>query len=165
MKKNPVIKWLIILGIIVISNMIFNYSLSIVLQKPNIDSVCIEEDLIEHHESQDECVLDGGTWEEVYLSDLESTVTYCSTYSKCISEFESLNVYFEQKTFFALATFGAIILVLSLLINNPTLSIAFAAASFVDFIFATIRYWEYSDDGMRVLILFVALLVLIFSNY
>jgi hypothetical protein len=162
MYKSPAIKWFIILAIIIVANMLFNYGLAGVFEKPNFDSVCSEEELLEEYSDSQKCIQDGGKWETTFVEDLGIEVNYCDKYDHCNGLLEAERTEYEQKSFVALVSVGIVILVISLLVKIPTLSIAFALTAFVDFVFATIRYWEYSNETIKIGILFVALLVLIF---
>jgi hypothetical protein len=162
MQNSSTVKWFIIIAIVVITNMLLNYSMSIVFDKPDFESVCQAEELLQEYDNENTCTEKGGVWETQFIEELEAEISYCNFYEKCESEFEFILADYEQRVFLVLTGIGVAILVMAMFIKIPTLSIAFSLTAFVDFAFATVRYWEYSDELVRVGILFVTLLVLIF---
>lgn len=162
MRQSLFLKWVIVLSIVIVANMLFNYSLSVFFERPVFEEICPDNSLIHLDKNREQCSLIQGQWVEKSFSETEGSISYCSTFNKCNAGFEDEIKIFEQKVFFVLVIAGAGILIMALLIKIPTLSLGFGLAALVDFIFASIRYWEYSDDLMRVAILFVTLLSLVF---
>lgn len=162
MKQNSFIKWGLVFAIVLIANMLFNYSLSVFYEEPVFDQMCPDESLIVENQNSTSCKKIGGAWVVQFVEDLDAEIGYCNIYKKCNIDFESRRTDYEQTVFYTLVGAGAVILILALFVKIPTISIAFALTAFVDFAFASIRYWEYSNEIMRVSILFVTLLVLIF---
>lgn len=161
MKQSGFVKWLIVVAIIVIANMLLNYLVSTIFDKPIIENICSKETLANDILDKQTCSEKKGVWEKVVIEELDTDISYCNLYHVCQSKFDKERSEFETRSFFVLVGFGLIILIMSFLIKIPTLSIAFGLTSFVDFTFASIRYWEYSTDLMKVGILFVSLLILI----
>jgi predicted histidine transporter YuiF (NhaC family) len=162
MNQLALFKWLIIFAIVIIANMLFNYSLSFIFDEPVFEEVCPQENLVRESNTKEACDLAGGEWIIQEVAEFDREIGYCNQYSKCNEKFEDLRSNYEQKVFFILVFIGIIILALGMFVKVPTLSTALSLTAFIDFVFASIRYWEYSDDLMRIGILFVALLVLVF---
>lgn len=153
------LKWFIIIGITIVTNILFNYSISVYFEKPVFENICPSENIINLNSDQETCQLQNGEWLEKETK--EQKIDYCSNYKNCLNEFEKTANKFEQKIFFVLIILGILLLIISLIVKIPTLSIAFSLTAVVNFIFASIRYWEYSDDLTRISILIVTLLTLI----
>jgi hypothetical protein len=165
MKENKILKWALILSIVIVANLFFNYALSLVLNSPEYKTYCPFEKTSQVIENKQQCEEANGIWnpgQQVY----EKTVTpigYCDLTSKCDNAFQEAQKAYEQKVFIALVVIGVLILVASFFIKSSTVLVsAFALTAVVDFIVASIRYWQYSDKILKVSILFIALVTLIY---
>jgi hypothetical protein len=170
MQENKIFKWALILAIIIVSNLFFNYSLSLIFNGPEFDEYCSFEKTSQVIEDREKCEAEEGIWnpgqkisvpmnEKAQIIDQGS----CDLYSKCQNKFQEAEKIYEKKVFVALIIIGSIILVASAFIkSNPVLNTAFPLIAVLDLIIASIRYWRYSDELLKVSILFIALLVLIY---
>jgi hypothetical protein len=167
MQENKFFKWALILAIIIVSNLFFNYSLSLIFDGPERDEFCSFEKTSQNINNEEECENSDGIWRTekvpVQNSSEPNTYGYCDLYSKCENAYQEANKVYEKKVFVALIIIGSIILIASAFMkHNPILSIAFPLIAVLDLIIASIRYWRYSDELLKVSILFIALLVLIY---
>lgn len=168
MKENKILKWSLILSIVIVANLFFNYSLSLVLNSPEREVYCPFEKTSQVIENKEQCEQADGIWNpgqtDIYARDVKLAPTgYCDLYSKCSNAYQIANKSYEQKVFIALVIIGVIVLATSFFVgNNLVLGSAFALTAVLDLVVASVRYWQYSDKILKVSILFIALAVLIY---
>lgn len=164
MKENKILKWALILSIVIVANLFFNYALSLTLNSPDHDEYCPFEKTSQVIETKEACQQADGIWNPV--PSVEKNVKpagYCDLYSKCNNSYEEAAKVYEQKVFIALVVIGVVVLVASFFVGtNPVLGSAFALVAVLDFVIASIRYWQYSNELLKVGILFIALVALIY---
>jgi len=165
MKENKILKWSLILAIIIVANLFFNYSLSLILNSPEYEEFCPFEKTSKVIETKQICEQSDGIWnpsQQVYEKTIQP-VGYCDLTSKCSNVYQEASKSYEQKVFIALVVIGVIVLILSIVLKSSlVLSSAFALTAVLDLVIASMRYWQYSDDVLKVGILFVALVALIY---
>lgn len=166
--NTNITKWAFILSIIIIANLFFNYSLSLFLNNPQYDEFCSYERSSQIIEDKESCLAVDGIWQispKSTMSPSQATVEegYCDLYTKCNQAYEESAKIYEQKAFIGLVIIGVVVLLGSLFISsNPVLSSALALTAVLNFIVASMRYWRYSDELLKVAILFIALVTLIY---
>ncbi len=170
MKENKILKWALIFSIVTIANLFFNYSLSLIFNAPNYEDVCpyvenqkTASDIID----KETCESKSGIWERYPASKGDSAIAsvsgYCDLNTICNKNFNDLEKVYEKKVFVVLFILGLLILILSFFIKkNHTLGSALAITAVLDFVIASVRYWQYSDKLLKVSLLFVVLVVLIY---
>ncbi len=165
MKENKILKWSLILSIVIVANLFFNYALSLTLNSPNHDDFCPFEKTSQVVETKQACEQADGIWNPVKSIDQKviGPEGYCDLYSKCSNAYQEANKVYEQKVFIALVVIGVIILIASFFVkSNLVLGSAFALTAVLDFVIASMRYWGYADELLKVIILFIALATLIY---
>lgn len=165
MKQNKILKWSLILSIVIVANLFFNYSLSLVLNSPDREAFCPFEKTSQVIDNKEQCEQADGIWnpgQQVYEKTIQP-IGYCDLYSKCENRYQEVNKLYEQKVFIALMIIGVVVLVSSFFIgSNIVLGSAFALTAVLDLIIASVRYWQYSDKILKVVILFIALASLVY---
>lgn len=157
MKENKILKWALILSAVIIANLFFNYSLQLAFNAPDYDDFCPNR-----VDSQQLCEEKGGEWvNQGQDENLGKGFDYCDT-KDCYEKYDEAREDYEQKVFIALISIGVIILIASVLIKNQVLTSALALTAFLDFIIAAIRYWQYSNELLKIGILFIALVVIFY---
>jgi hypothetical protein len=165
MKENKILKWALILSIIIVANLFFNYALSLTLNNPEYEDYCSFEKTTLQVTDKKQCEDNDGIWTSYPkpTNDVVMENGYCDLHTKCNNEFQAVNEIYEQKVFIALVVIGVVVLVASFFMGgNPVLGSAFALTAVLDFTIASIRYWQYSDELLKVGILFIALVALIY---
>ena len=164
MKQNKIIKWSLILSIVIVANLFFNYSLSLILNSPDREVFCPFEKTSQVIDNKVQCEQADGIWNPTPSpGEGMKTLGYCDLYSKCENAYQKVNKSYEQKVFIALVVIGVAILIISFFVSsNIVLGSAFALTAVLDFVIASIRYWQYSDKILKVSILFIALTALIY---
>jgi hypothetical protein len=164
MKENKILKWSLILSIIIVANSFFAYSLSLILDAPKYQEYCTFEQTSKIIETKELCEQEDGIWNPASRNQfIAEPVGYCDLYSKCDNEYQKALAEYSEKVFIALILIGVAVLIASYFVkNNSVLNFAFSITAVVNFIIASLRYWSFAEEYLRVIILFFALATLIY---
>jgi len=167
-KYSPIIKWSLIIGIVIVINLFFNYVISLVYNEPKFENFCKQEQVINAVTTKEACVAQGGQWDENYYGKPVSVgetlpAGYCNLQFTCSTEYQDVMKIYERNVFITLVTLGIILVAGSFTLSfNWILSVSSSMGGILSIIIASIRYWEQADNWLRVIILFAALVALIF---
>lgn len=158
MKENKILKYSLVLAAVIVANLFFNYALQLILESPD------REDYFPvRTDNQHLCIEGGGEW--IDSSEIDpgpKSGGYCDTenlYKKYDEEKEE----YEKKAFIALIVIGIVLFITSIFVKgNSAITSALALTALLDFVVASIRYWQYSDELLKVVILFIALIVIFY---
>lgn len=176
-KSAQILKWSLIIGIVIILNLFYNYTLSLIFSAPDYNLFCPQKQINITPDSQDKCVTEGGAWTQ-YPVDANpkmieagkitvpntnnAQVGYCDQTFLCNQKYQEASKAYDRNVFIVLVVLGVITFVLSLVFMKiDILSIALSIGAVLDFVIASMRYWTRADDLIKVLILGVALAVLV----
>ena len=171
--QSKVLKWSLVIGIVVVLNLFFNYTLSLVYKHPTFEAFCPMQQVNKVVSSQKACVEQGGQWNENIpdggntspVSQIKGVIIpagYCNLQFTCQNKFETAQRVYDRNVFITLVILGAICVALaSFLGGNAVISVALSLAGVLSFIVASMRYWSSADDLIKVIILAIALLILI----
>jgi hypothetical protein len=167
-KYSSILKWSLIVGIVIVINLFFNYAISLVYEAPQYDNYCKPTQVIEAVTTKEACVAQGGQWDANYYGKPTSPAEivpagYCNLQFTCNNEFEAARKIYERNVFVTLVILGIILIAGSFaLAFNWILSVSASMAGILSVIIASIRYWSEADNWLRVIILFIALCALIY---
>jgi hypothetical protein len=138
--QSKVLKWSLIIGMVVVINLFFNYALSLIYKQPDYNNFC----------------------QPVPVEVPSGSVSAINTqYITCQNNFQTAENNYDRNVFITLVILGALCVALgSFLGGNAVISIALSLAGVLSFIIASMRYWSSADDLIKVIILAIALLVL-----
>ncbi len=165
--QSKILKWALIIGIVIVVNLFFNYTLSLVYKQPNFEAFCPSTQVIEPVDTKEQCISVGGQWNgNVYneISPLEKTTPkgYCDQQFTCRNNYDSAQKVYDRNVFITLVLLGAICVALgNFLTVNMLLGIAMSFAGVLSFVVASIRYWSSANNLIKVIILGIALCILI----
>ena len=166
--QSKILRWSVIIGIIIVLNLFFNYTLSLVYGAPEFEDFCPQTQIVNVPDNQNECVAQGGQWtnDANYGKPLVEGVVrpsgYCDLQYSCRQAFEDATKPYNKNVFIILVVLGALaVLVGNLLKGNEVISNGLALGGVLSFIIASMRYWSSADDLFRVIILAIALGLLI----
>jgi hypothetical protein len=167
-KYPSIVKWSLIIGIVIVINMFFNYAISMIYSSPQYDDFCKQTQVIEQVATQDACIAQGGQWDANYYG--KPTVVgenlpagYCNLQYTCNNEFEAARKIYERNVFVTLVILGIALVAGSFALSfNWILSVSASMGGILSVIIASIRYWSEADNWLRVIILFIALCLLIY---
>jgi hypothetical protein len=166
--QSKILRWSVILGIIIVLNLFFNYTLSLVYKSPDYEAFCPTSQVVIIPDNQKSCVDQGGQWTNntYYGKPLSKGETqpagYCDLQYTCRANFETASNTYNRNIFVALVLLGALsVFVGNFFKGNNVVSVGLALGGVLSFIIASMRYWSAANDFIRVAILAVALAILI----
>lgn len=163
-KQASFVKISIIIAIVIVMNLFFNYAVSLVYKEPVMDSFVKPTQVIEAIVSKDKCISLGGQWSEnVYPKEKGVTQIegYCNENYTNQLNYDSARKIYEKKVFITLIILGIISLISAGFISISILSVSFAWGGVLSLIIASMRYWSQADNWAKVILLAVALCILI----
>ncbi len=163
-KSTNFVKVSIIVAIIIVMNLFFNYAVSLIYKEPVFDNFIKPSQVQEMITTKDKCVSVGGQWSE-NATPVEKGKTeiqgYCNeNYTKQMN-YDSARKIYEKKVFITLIILGVVSLASAGFIAMSVLSISFAWGGVISLIVASMRYWSQADNLAKVVILALALGLLI----
>jgi hypothetical protein len=161
-------RWSVILGIVVVLNLFFNYTISLVYERPDFEVFCPQPQVIVVPDNQDECVAEGGQWtNNTYYETRplpEGVIEksgYCDLQYTCRQEFQDAHDTYNRNVFVILVVLGALaVLIGNFFRNNTVIAGGLSLAGLFSFVIASIRYWGSAENLARVIILAIALGIL-----
>ena len=163
-KKLKVVKISIIVAIVIVMNMFFNYAVSLVYKEPVYNDFFARSQIVEVINTKDKCISIGGQWNE-NLKSVEPGKTeiegYCNENYTNQLNYENARKVYDKNVFITLTIFGVVSLILGGFIVAPVLSVAFSWGGVLSLFIASVRYWSQADNLIKVIILGLALGVLI----
>ena len=162
--NNRIGRWSIIIGIMIVLNLFFNYAISLVYEAPEYNTFCPMEQVVTIPDNQNECVSKGGQWtdNQYYTKPVPAGVGeprgYCDLQYTCRQEFETANKEYNRNVFIVLVVLGALsVLGGNMFAHNMVISNGLSLAGVLSFLIASVRYWSSANDIIRLFILAVAL--------
>ena len=170
--QSKVLKWALIIGIVIVLNMFFNYALSLAYKNPKLEVFCPNTaQVVENVNTQKQCVDIGGQWNpninyqnynQPVPAEKASMQGYCDQQFSCRNSFNAAQKVYDRNVFITLVILGAICVAIgNFFAGNMLISIALSLAGVLSFIIASMRYWTSADDLIKVIILAIALGILI----
>ena len=163
-KSSKLMRASIIVAIVIVMNLFFNYAVSLVYKEPAYDAFIKPAQVVEAITTKEACLKVGGQWSEnIYPVEKgrPQVQGYCNeNYTKQL-EYDAVRKVYERNVFITLVALGVISLVTAGFLAVPILSVAFAWGGVLSFIIASIRYWSQADTLAKVIILAVSLGILI----
>lgn len=165
-KQSSFMKVSIIVAIVIVMNMFFNYAVSLVYMEPIMDDYIKPTQVLETISTKEKCISVGGQWSENAYPDpsLKGKTQiegYCNeNYTKQL-DYDNARKIYEKKVFITLIILGVVSLISAGFLTISILSISFAWGGVLSLIIASMRYWSQADNLAKVLILAIALGVLI----
>jgi hypothetical protein len=175
--NSKVLKWSLVVAIVIVLNLFYNYTLSLVFSVPEYNNFCSAGQVNVTPQTQQECVLNGGSWTTYANSKIQparplpSDVTtpsqeptgYCDPNYTCQKNYTDAQKVYDKNVFISLVVLGVITFALALVFKgSEVLSVALSLGAVLDFVIASIRYWGSADNLIKVFILALALAVLIY---
>lgn len=167
-KYSAIIKWSLVIGIVIVLNLFLNYAISLVYNSPEYNEYCKQEQVIEEITTQEKCVEKGGQWNANYYGKpmIVGEVVpngYCDLQYTCRTEFEADRKVYERNVFVTLVVLGIALVAGSFAVAfNWILSASASMGGVLSIIIASMRYWSEADSWLKVIILFVALISLVY---
>lgn len=168
-RKPNLLKWAIAVALVIVINLFFHYAISLVYVEPKHEKFCPMETYNRVFSDAMTCVDAGGQWTNTQLSPQEVTkavksgeaLGWCNATFTCQQNYDDAHGIYNRNVFIVLIVLSLVVLALGVFLPIEILSLGFSWAGVVSLIIASARYWSDADNWMRVLILFVALVLLI----
>ena len=61
-RSPKILKWSLIIGIVIVLNLFYNYTLSLVFSAPEYNTFCPQTQLNVASDTQESCIASGGAW-------------------------------------------------------------------------------------------------------
>ncbi|MCC7004764.1 hypothetical protein IT397_02495 [Candidatus Nomurabacteria bacterium] len=173
-KNFSILKWLLIVGITVVSNLFFNYAINSLYKEPKFEAYCPQKQLNIQPVDSKVCIAQGGSWTEnadtaqVIYPDQPSKVYvqpkgYCDENFTCRKNFDEASKVYNRNVFIILIILGVISLVVGFFLSEITVvSLGLSFGGVLSLIIGSMRYWSDMNDYLRVSVLGVALIALIY---
>jgi hypothetical protein len=172
---SKVLKWSLIIGIMIVLNLFFNYALSLVYSAPDYQKFCPQSQVVETPQTKTQCLAVGGQWVENTNPSLTSgpdkplpaeKISYCNPEFTCQKNYQTSADAYERNVFITLVVLGFLSIGAGLFLRgNDTISSALSLGGVLSFFIASVRYWSSAENLIKVVILAVALLGLFWLAY
>lgn len=172
--KSRFTKWALIIALIIVLNLFFNYALSLVYKEPAYEDFCPNTQVVQSPTNQNECVALGGQWVEnnypvkpLPQEAIQGTAPiaqagYCNINYTCDKNFQDADKLYSRNVFISLVLLGLVALICGIFVgSNEALSSGLAFGGVFSFVIASIRFWGAADNLIKVLILGITLAALI----
>ena len=170
--QSKVLKWSLIIGIVIVLNLFFNYALSLAYKSPVYENFCPTTQVNPTVDNQNACVAQGGQWNgnnAIPIPQIKGEIVpagYCNLQFTCQNNYNAAQKIYDRNVFITLVILGALCVALgSFLAGNLVISIALSIAGVLSFVIASMRYWSSADDLIKVIILAIALAILIWVAF
>jgi hypothetical protein len=162
------IKTALTVGIVIVMNLFFNYSISFIYNEPDYTDFVKTSQVVEEIKDQESCLALGGQWnpntviEKNQNNVLEKISNgYCDVNYTNQKNYEGAIKLYERNVFITLVVLGVLSIVAGAFISVSVLPVAFSWGGVLSLVIASIRYWNSADKLIKVLILACALGALI----
>lgn len=166
--QSKILKWSVIVGIVIVLNLFFNYALSLIYQEPEFNAFCPQGQVVTIPDKQQACVDQGGQWTNntYYGKPIpvgeRQPAGYCDLQYTCRANFDDASKTYNRNVFVVLVLLGALsVFVGNFFKGNEVISNGLALGGVLSFVIASIRYWSAANDLIRVIILGIALALLV----
>ena len=175
-KTSRVLFWSVVLGFIIVLNLFFNYSASLVFHRPVYEAFCPISVTEKAYTDKNSCINAGGSWSEnVYpytpqekvtqpakLGVSESVVGTCNPYYTCQQNFDTANKVYDRNIFIVLVILGILSIVLGFSFARiSSISLGLSLGGVLSLVIGSMRYWSDMNDIVRVCVLAFALATLV----
>lgn len=172
-KTKSIVKWALILSIVIVLNLFFNYTISLIYKTPQFENFCPVELTSRAYTEKNSCVDVGGGWNETTVpmevkSASAPTLTtqqisgYCDVTYSCSKVYNSAQSVYNRNVFIVLVILGIASLSVGVFVTGiSVVSLGLSFGGVISLLIGSIRYWSDMDDWLRVAVLGVALVALI----
>jgi hypothetical protein len=168
--RSHFLKWVLAAGIVIVLNMLFNYTIQLFYESPDWQNYCPQEQVTVTPTTQEMCVAEGGAWTQNTYPEPKSVdinggpVTgYCDINFTCAKEYSTAQESYNLNVFIILVMLGVLAVGASFFVKEyEAVSLGLSLGGVVSFIIGSIRYWTSAPSIVKVLILAAALAVLVY---
>ncbi len=168
--QSWILKWSLIIALVIVLNLFFNYALSLVYPAPKYEAYCPTEQVINPPTTSAKCVEVGGQWTQNTYPKVDSNGEviapqvqgYCNPTFTCQKDYDAVRKVYERNVFVILVVLGVVSIAVGMMLKAvDVVSIGLSFGGVISLIIASMRYWSEAENILKVIILGVALVVLI----
>ncbi len=153
--QSRVLRWALIIGIIIVLNLFFNYTISLFYPAPDSNDYYGAQ-------TMEECEAIGGDWEKYDAIEGEVRAPKTDGYCDAREAYDAVRKPYERNVFIALVILGVASLFIGFgLAAYEAVAAGLSYGGVLSLLIASMRYWENADNYLRVIILAIALAALI----
>jgi hypothetical protein len=164
-QSSGVVRWSLIMGIVIVVNLFFNYALSLVYKAPDYTAYFPQSQVVPNIATEQDCIAVGGQWngnapmpQPTNSPIVPKTPSgYCNPDFTKQQQFDAAQKHYDRNIFIALVVLGVISIVCGMLLENTVLSLSFSWGGVLSLIIASMRYWSDANNLLKVIILAIAL--------
>lgn len=177
-KTKRILKWALIVAMVIVLNLFFNYTVSLLYKAPVFETFCPVELTSKAYVNKEQCVTAGGMWNEttVYPAPTEDgrptkaivaqpqpqVTGYCDATYTCQKTFQEKTSMYDRNVFMVLVGLGVVSIGLGVWLSAiSVVSLGLSFGGVLSLIIGSMRYWSDMQDWLRVAVLAAALAVLI----
>ena len=127
METKSILKWALVLSIVVVLNLFFNFAIDSFYDSPDYNDYCgnQSEPVVNVPRNQEQCVADGGQWTENAGKPIPESVIrentepagWCDIDFTCRKEYEEAQSLYNRNVFVGLVITGLVALVIGLFVS------------------------------------------------
>jgi hypothetical protein len=177
MHTQTILKWSLVLSIVIVLNLFFNFAIETAYNRPVYEDFCgtRTEQVVKNPQTETQCVAEGGQWTEDNITsrelmpvdgstEIKQTISgWCDPDFTCRQELDTAREFYNRNVFIVLVFLGLISLGLGVFLSSigSAVSLGLSLGGTLSFVIASMRYWADMDDYLRVVVLGLALIALI----
>ena len=141
--QNRIAKWSVIIGIVIVLNLFFNYAITLVYMQPEYNNFCAPEPYT------------------AQPLDQKTADKQNQKFAECQKQWDAAIGTYNRNVFTVLVLLGAIsVLIGNFFKSNAVIGSSLSMAGVLSFVIASMRYWSSANNLIRVVILAIALALL-----
>ena len=170
-KKGGFVKWALIVAIVIVLNMFFNYAISLAYKSPKYEDFIKTTQVVTPISNKEECLKVGGQWTDpspytntdikAQGTKFEAPVGYCDPNFTNQKKIDNALKNYNRNVFIVLVVLGIASIIVGGFVANEIISPSFSWGGVLSLLIASMRYWGDANDLFKVIILAMALGVLI----
>lgn len=171
LKKNALaLKWILVISIVIVLNLFFNFAIKLVYNAPEYNQFCEEKQVQISPDTQEACVEVGGQWNDqgfkrAPVSErvvVPAETGWCDVNFTCAQEFKDVSDVYQRNVFVVLVILGVVSILVGVFTSQiSAVSLGLSLGGVLSLVIGSTRYWSSMDDILRVIILGLALVALI----
>ncbi|MEO5646592.1 MAG: hypothetical protein ABIO57_02360 [Candidatus Paceibacterota bacterium] len=160
--RSGLMKWSIIIGIVIVLNLFFNYAISLVYKSPDYNNYFPQTQVVPDINNEQDCIAAGGQWNSsIPPGQVRKGEGYCDPTFTKQQQYQAAQKQYDRSVFIILVILGVISIVTGAFVVNAVLSLSFSWGGVLSLFIASVRYWSDANSLMKVFILAIALGTLI----
>ena len=160
-------KWALVVAIVIVLNLFFNYAISLVYKEPSYTAYVPTSQVIQPISDENDCLAVGGQWMAVPAPQSVTDGKNISVLGSCDpnytkeQQYQAAQTAYSRNVFIILVILGVASLVLGAVMGSAVLAISFSWGGVLSLLIAAMRYWSDASGFVKLVVLAAALSALI----